>query len=119
MKSTMPVLSGLKTLPLLLRWCARYFIKECGVCLPYDYCAIQASPATAEPFVPQQGVIEQNEMFNFALKSAPSVLYSKYKQFGQVCLALPTINVTAPDFEFLVAWGVGLVCRIQRADRCA
>jgi hypothetical protein len=43
-----------------------------------------ASPAVAEPFVPQPGVIEQNEMFDFALKSAPSVLYSKYKQFGQL-----------------------------------
>lgn len=42
------------------------------------------SPATAEPFVPQPGVIEQNEMFDFALKSAPNVLYSKYKQFGQL-----------------------------------
>lgn len=41
------------------------------------------SPA-AEPFVPQPGVIEQNEMFEFALKSAPNVLYSKYKQFGQL-----------------------------------
>jgi len=38
----------------------------------------------AEPFVPQPGVIEQNEMFDFALKSAPNVLYSKYKQFGQL-----------------------------------
>ena len=50
------------------------------------YCVAQTSPAAAEPFVPQPGVIEQNEMFGFALKSAPSVLYSKYKQFGQVGL---------------------------------
>jgi len=42
------------------------------------------SPPVAEPFVPQAGVIEQNELFNFALKSAPNVLYSKYKQFGQL-----------------------------------
>lgn len=42
------------------------------------------SPAPAEPFVPEPGVIEQNELFDFALKSAPNVLYAKYKQFGQL-----------------------------------
>ena len=35
-------------------------------------------------YVPQPGVIAQNEMFDFALKSAPNVLYSRFKQFGQV-----------------------------------
>lgn len=45
----------------------------------------QMAPSPAvEPFVPQAGVIEQNEVFDFALKSAPNVLYSKYKQFGQL-----------------------------------
>jgi len=43
-----------------------------------------ASPAVAETFVPQAGVIEQNEMFTFALSSAPNVLYARYKQYGQL-----------------------------------
>lgn len=34
--------------------------------------------------MPQPGVIEQNEMFDYALKSAPNVLFSRYKQYGQV-----------------------------------
>ena len=42
------------------------------------------APATSEPYVPQPGVIEQNEMFDYALKHAPNVLYSRYKQYGQV-----------------------------------
>lgn len=51
---------------------------------PPPQMAQMATPSAAEPFVPQPGVIDQNEMFDFALKSAPSVLYSKYKQFGQL-----------------------------------
>jgi len=42
------------------------------------------SPVAAEPFVPQPGVIEKNEMFDFALGSAPNVLYARYKQYGQL-----------------------------------
>ncbi|KAI9060545.1 hypothetical protein FKP32DRAFT_1031605 [Trametes sanguinea] len=37
-----------------------------------------------DDYVPQPGVIEQNEAFDFALKSAPNVLYARYKQFGQL-----------------------------------
>ncbi|KAI0778427.1 hypothetical protein BD413DRAFT_108097 [Trametes elegans] len=37
-----------------------------------------------ENYVPQPGVIEQNEAFDFALKSAPNVLYARFKQFGQL-----------------------------------
>ena len=42
-----------------------------------------------ENYVPQPGVIQQNEMFDFALKSAPNVLYARFKQFGQVRRARP------------------------------
>ncbi|KAI0788692.1 hypothetical protein C8Q75DRAFT_244529 [Abortiporus biennis] len=41
-------------------------------------------PPVTEPYVPQPGVIEQNEMFDFALKSAPNVLYARFKQYGQL-----------------------------------
>jgi len=81
-------MSGSRTLLRPLRLCVLYHIQEREVCLPYGHFVIQASPAAAEPFAPQPGVIEQNEMFDFALKSAPSVLYSKYKQFGQVRLPI-------------------------------
>lgn len=40
-------------------------------------------------YVPQPGVIEQNEAFDYALKSAPNVLYARFKQFGQVRLPTP------------------------------
>ncbi|KAI0720030.1 hypothetical protein C8T65DRAFT_736201 [Cerioporus squamosus] len=40
--------------------------------------------ATTDNYVPQPGVIEQNEAFDFALKSAPNVLYARFKQFGQL-----------------------------------
>ncbi|GJE99656.1 hypothetical protein PsYK624_159270 [Phanerochaete sordida] len=41
-------------------------------------------PPATEPYVPQPGVIEQNDMFDYALKSAPNVLYQRYKQYGQL-----------------------------------
>jgi hypothetical protein len=40
-----------------------------------------------EAYVPLPSVIEQNEMFDFALKSAPNVLYQRFKQYGQVSAA--------------------------------
>ncbi|KAI0756762.1 hypothetical protein C8Q80DRAFT_1091282 [Daedaleopsis nitida] len=43
-----------------------------------------AQQPTTDNYVPQPGVIEQNEMFDFALKSAPNVLYARFKQFGQL-----------------------------------
>ncbi|KAF8745095.1 hypothetical protein AX14_010566 [Amanita brunnescens Koide BX004] len=44
-----------------------------------------ASPQPAQPaYVPPPGVIEQNEMFGFALSVAPNVLYGRYKQYGQL-----------------------------------
>lgn len=45
------------------------------------------APLTQEPaetYVPLPSTIEQNELFEFALQSAPNVLYSRYKQYGQV-----------------------------------
>ncbi|KAK7694981.1 hypothetical protein QCA50_002169 [Cerrena zonata] len=41
-------------------------------------------PQFAEPFVPDPVVIEKNELFDFALKAAPNVLYGRYKQYGQL-----------------------------------
>jgi len=37
-----------------------------------------------DPYIPLPDVIEQNELFDFALKAAPNVLYSRYKQYGQL-----------------------------------
>lgn len=41
-------------------------------------------PSMAESYVPLPGVIEQNEMFGYALASAPNVLFARFKQYGQV-----------------------------------
>jgi hypothetical protein len=48
-----------------------------------------SAPSTGmqEAYVPLPSVIEQNEMFDFALKSAPNVLYQRFKQYGQVSAA--------------------------------
>ncbi|KAF9015575.1 hypothetical protein BDQ17DRAFT_54632 [Cyathus striatus] len=35
-------------------------------------------------YVPHPEVIEQNEMFEYALAAAPNVLYTRYKQYGQL-----------------------------------
>ncbi|EIN14033.1 hypothetical protein PUNSTDRAFT_48897 [Punctularia strigosozonata HHB-11173 SS5] len=44
-----------------------------------------SAPSTVqEQYVPLPSVIEQNEMFDFALKSAPNVLYQRFKQYGQL-----------------------------------
>ena len=48
---------------------------------------LHKAPPTVQPaetYVPLPSVIEQNELFEFALKAAPNVLYSRYKQYGQV-----------------------------------
>ncbi|PCH33899.1 hypothetical protein WOLCODRAFT_135382 [Wolfiporia cocos MD-104 SS10] len=37
-----------------------------------------------EVYVPPPEVVGQNEMFEFALKCAPNVLYARYKQYGQL-----------------------------------
>ncbi|KAJ3552894.1 hypothetical protein NM688_g3912 [Phlebia brevispora] len=37
-----------------------------------------------EPYIPPPDTVEQNELFDFALRSAPSVLYGRYKQYGQL-----------------------------------
>ncbi|KAH9944175.1 uncharacterized protein BXZ73DRAFT_87128 [Epithele typhae] len=44
----------------------------------------QATQPNMDNYVPQPGVIAQNETFDFALKSAPNVLYGRFKQFGQL-----------------------------------
>jgi hypothetical protein len=51
-----------------------------------------APQSTAPPYVPLPGVIEQNEMFDFALKAAPNILFARYKQYGQVS-TLIIINI--------------------------
>ncbi|KAK2461602.1 hypothetical protein APHAL10511_006065 [Amanita phalloides] len=44
-----------------------------------------ASPQPAQPaYQPPPGVVEQNEMFDYALLVAPNVLYGRYKQYGQL-----------------------------------
>ena len=43
-----------------------------------------ASGPIADPYIPPQDVVEENEKFMFALKHAPNVLYARFKQFGQV-----------------------------------
>ncbi|TFY72417.1 hypothetical protein EVG20_g593 [Dentipellis fragilis] len=42
------------------------------------------SAPMGEPYVPQAGVIEQNEMFEYALTAAPNVLFGRFKQYGQL-----------------------------------
>jgi hypothetical protein len=48
----------------------------------------QTSHRPSEPYAPQQNVIEQNEMLEFALKAASNVLHGRFKQYGQVCALL-------------------------------
>ncbi|KAF8640362.1 hypothetical protein AX17_000033 [Amanita inopinata Kibby_2008] len=44
-----------------------------------------SSPQPPQPaYIPPPGVIEQNEMFEYALVAAPNVLYGRYKQYGQL-----------------------------------
>jgi len=43
-----------------------------------------APPTMSDPYIPQPGVIEQNEMFDYALSAAPNVLYGRFKQYGQL-----------------------------------
>lgn len=60
----------------------------------FDYSDVKwfqdAPPREAQPpqpttmYNPSPAVVEQNEAFEFALKSAPNVLYARYKQYGQL-----------------------------------
>jgi len=42
----------------------------------------QHTPKAA--YIPEPLVIERNDVFVYALKAAPAVLYERYKQYGQV-----------------------------------
>jgi len=42
----------------------------------------QHTPKAA--YIPEPLVIERNDMFVYALKAAPAVLYERYKQYGQL-----------------------------------
>ncbi|KII94168.1 hypothetical protein PLICRDRAFT_100924 [Plicaturopsis crispa FD-325 SS-3] len=44
----------------------------------------QPPPPPPDPYLPPPNVIQQNEAFIFALKSAPAVLYARFKQYGQL-----------------------------------
>jgi len=37
-----------------------------------------------DPYVPLPSVVEENERFIFALRHAPNVLFSRFKQYGQL-----------------------------------
>jgi len=41
-------------------------------------------PQSSEPYIPQQVVIEQNDMLDYALKAAPNVVFGRFKQYGQL-----------------------------------
>lgn len=41
-------------------------------------------PPQGEPYVPAPSVIDKNAMCDFALQSAPNVLYGRYQQYGQL-----------------------------------
>jgi len=43
-----------------------------------------APPSGGPQYEPLPGVVEQNNAFIFALQCAPSVVYEKFKQFGQL-----------------------------------
>lgn len=50
------------------------------------HCYMQASaPQQVKPeYIPNPEVIQMNDAFEYALSSAPHVLYARYKQYGQV-----------------------------------
>jgi len=37
-----------------------------------------------DPYIPAQNVVEENERFIYALKHAPNVLFTRFKQYGQL-----------------------------------
>ncbi|KAI0814815.1 hypothetical protein BC629DRAFT_813997 [Irpex lacteus] len=51
---------------------------------PRPRAAPSTPPPASEPYVPQPGVVEENEAFEYALRAAPNVLYGRFKQYGQL-----------------------------------
>lgn len=50
-----------------------------------DFSTKAAAQQSNQPeYIPAPEVINQNDAFEYALSSAPNVLYAKYKQYGQV-----------------------------------
>jgi len=44
-----------------------------------------SAPSTVhDPYIPLPSVVEENERFIYALKHAPNVLFSRFKQYGQL-----------------------------------
>lgn len=72
-----------------------------------NFCSQPPPTQHVDPYIPLPGVIEQNELFDFALKAAPNVLYSRYKQYGQV--HLPYVRSVTCITDHPLAWRLGLV----------
>jgi hypothetical protein len=79
----------------------------------------QPEPQPA-PFVPQPGVIEQNESFEYALSAAPNVLYGRYKQYGQASFCCVVFRVQPfCSYVFAAARRACVVFGVWRAHRGA
>ncbi|KAL5533969.1 hypothetical protein ACEPAG_429 [Sanghuangporus baumii] len=45
---------------------------------------VRTPSVAAEPYTPAPNVVEENERFIYAFNVAPNVLYTRYKQYGQL-----------------------------------
>ena len=59
-------------------------------------------------------MIERNDVFVYALKAAPAVLYERFKQYGQVMSNAVFLSILLMS---RLAWCFGLVFRIWRNGR--
>ena len=70
---------------------------------------VKPQQSSQPDYVPAPEVINQNHAFEYALSSAPNVLYARYKQYGQVRRCAVSC---VPPLKFQVAWCFGLVFRV-------
>lgn len=62
------------------------------------------APSPKPTYIPEPSVVDRNNLFVYALKSAPGVLMEQYKHFGQVCLVSSIISI-----DMLTWFGLSLV----------
>lgn len=62
------------------------------VILMMDILAQPPTPSMQQhdPYIPAPNVVGENERFIFALRHAPNVLYTRFKQYGQVSVTAKT-----------------------------
>jgi len=65
---------------------------------------VKPQQSSQPDYIPAPEVINQNHAFEYALSSAPNVLYARYKQYGQVRKMCCAVRLVLDILSSSVFW---------------